>query len=145
RASTTGGPRRHCCCQDESTTHTESHRDSFQPIKRGIIGRLLVGGWWFVVGSPDRMLVRHPARRRQGTRTDKRQVPCTDKRQAHRTDIEGLCTRLERFNWPTIQHMRSRELNCALATIAIVTVVAACSRTTEQTEKAAARAVTFNG
>src|SRR4030095_5922274 len=41
--------------------------------------------------------------------------------------------------------MRSRELNGALATIAIVAVVAACSRTTEQTEKAAARAVTFNG
>ena len=41
--------------------------------------------------------------------------------------------------------MRSHELNGALATIAIVAVVAACSRTTEQTEKAAARAVTFNG
>ena len=41
--------------------------------------------------------------------------------------------------------MRSHELNCALAAIAIVAVVAACSRTTEQAEKAAARAVTFNG
>jgi tetratricopeptide (TPR) repeat protein len=41
--------------------------------------------------------------------------------------------------------MRSHELNCAFAAIAIVAVVAACSRTTEQTEKAAARAVTFNG
>ena len=36
-------------------------------------------------------------------------------------------------------------LNCALAGIAIVAVVAACSRTTEQAEKTAARAVTFNG
>jgi tetratricopeptide (TPR) repeat protein len=41
--------------------------------------------------------------------------------------------------------MRSHELNCALAAIAVVAVVAACSRTTEQTEKAVARAVTFNG
>ena len=41
--------------------------------------------------------------------------------------------------------MRSRERNCALAAIAIVAVAAACSRTTDQTEKAAARAVTFNG
>jgi len=41
--------------------------------------------------------------------------------------------------------MRSRELTCALAAIAIVAVVAACSRTKEQTEKAAERAVTFNG
>ena len=40
--------------------------------------------------------------------------------------------------------MRRHELNCALAAIATVAVVAACSRTTEQTEKAAARAVTFN-
>jgi Tfp pilus assembly protein PilF len=40
--------------------------------------------------------------------------------------------------------MRSQALNCALAAIAIVAVVAACSRTTEQAEKAAARAVTFN-
>jgi tetratricopeptide (TPR) repeat protein len=40
--------------------------------------------------------------------------------------------------------MRSHELNCALAAIALVAVVAACSRTTEQTEKAVARAVTFN-
>ena len=41
--------------------------------------------------------------------------------------------------------MRGHELSCALAAVTIVTVVAACSRTTEQTEKAAARAVTFNG
>ena len=41
--------------------------------------------------------------------------------------------------------MRSHGLNCALAAIAIVAVVAACSRTTEQAEKTAARAVTFNG
>jgi tetratricopeptide (TPR) repeat protein len=41
--------------------------------------------------------------------------------------------------------MRSPELNCALAAIAIVAVGAACSRTTEQTEKAAGHAVTFNG
>ena len=41
--------------------------------------------------------------------------------------------------------MRSHELNYALAAIAVVAVVAACSRTTEQTENAAARAVTFNG
>ena len=40
--------------------------------------------------------------------------------------------------------MRSHGLSCALAAITIVAVVAACSRTTEQTEKAAARAVTFN-
>src|SRR5262245_25100261 len=40
--------------------------------------------------------------------------------------------------------MRSRELNCALAAIAFAAVVAACSRTTKQTEKAAARSVTFN-
>jgi tetratricopeptide (TPR) repeat protein len=40
--------------------------------------------------------------------------------------------------------MRSHERRCALAAIAIVAVVAACSRTTEQTEKAVARAVTFN-
>ena len=40
--------------------------------------------------------------------------------------------------------MRSHELNCALAAIAVVAVAAACSRTTEQTENAAARAVTFN-
>src|SRR5262245_18585849 len=40
--------------------------------------------------------------------------------------------------------MRSHGLSCALAAITIV-AVAACSRTTEQTEKAAARAVTFNG
>jgi tetratricopeptide (TPR) repeat protein/mono/diheme cytochrome c family protein len=40
--------------------------------------------------------------------------------------------------------MRSHELNCALAAIAIVAVGAACSRTTEPTEQAAARAVTFN-
>ena len=46
---------------------------------------------------------------------------------------------------PTIQRMRSHGLNCALAVIAIVAVVAACSRTTEQAEKTAARAVTFNG
>src|SRR5262245_38164703 len=39
--------------------------------------------------------------------------------------------------------MRSHELTCALAAITIV-AVAACSRTTEQTEKAAARAVTFH-
>jgi Tfp pilus assembly protein PilF/mono/diheme cytochrome c family protein len=41
--------------------------------------------------------------------------------------------------------MRSLELNCGLAAILIVAGVAACSRTTEQTEKAAARAPTFNG
>jgi tetratricopeptide (TPR) repeat protein len=41
--------------------------------------------------------------------------------------------------------MRSHELTCALAAIGIVAVVAACSRTTEPREKAAARAVTFNG
>ena len=41
--------------------------------------------------------------------------------------------------------MRSHELNYALAAIAVVAVAAACSRTTEQTENAAARAVTFNG
>src|SRR5688572_30526370 len=41
--------------------------------------------------------------------------------------------------------MRSHELNRALAAISIVAVVAACSRTTEQTEKAATGAVTFNG
>jgi tetratricopeptide (TPR) repeat protein len=41
--------------------------------------------------------------------------------------------------------MRSHELNRALVAIAIVALVAACSRTSEQTEKAAARAVTFNG
>jgi tetratricopeptide (TPR) repeat protein len=41
--------------------------------------------------------------------------------------------------------MRSHELTCALAAIALVAVVAACSRTTEQTEKADTRAVTFNG
>jgi tetratricopeptide (TPR) repeat protein len=41
--------------------------------------------------------------------------------------------------------MRSHELSCALAAIAIFAVVAACSRTTEQTEKAAGHAVTFNG
>ena len=46
---------------------------------------------------------------------------------------------------PTIQRMRSHGLNCALAVIAIVAVVAACSRATEQAEKTAARAVTFNG
>jgi tetratricopeptide (TPR) repeat protein len=40
--------------------------------------------------------------------------------------------------------MRSHELRCALAAIATVAVVAACSRTTEQTEKATPRAVTFN-
>ena len=40
--------------------------------------------------------------------------------------------------------MRSHGLHCALAAIAIAAVVAACSRITEQTEKAAARAVTFN-
>jgi tetratricopeptide (TPR) repeat protein/mono/diheme cytochrome c family protein len=40
--------------------------------------------------------------------------------------------------------MRSHELNCALAAVAMV-AVAACSRTTEQTDRAAARAVTFNG
>ncbi len=39
--------------------------------------------------------------------------------------------------------MRSHELTCALAAITIV-AAAACSRTTEQTETAAARAVTFN-
>ena len=41
--------------------------------------------------------------------------------------------------------MRSRGLNGALAVIAIVAVVAACSGTTKQAEKTAARAVTFNG
>jgi len=41
--------------------------------------------------------------------------------------------------------MRGHELSCALAAVTIVAVVAACSRTTEQTEKADARAVTFNG
>jgi tetratricopeptide (TPR) repeat protein len=41
--------------------------------------------------------------------------------------------------------MRSKGLNCALAVIAIVAVVAACSRTTKQPEETAARAVTFNG
>jgi Flp pilus assembly protein TadD len=41
--------------------------------------------------------------------------------------------------------MRVQELNRALAAIAIVAVVAACSRTTEHSEKAAVRAVTFNG
>src|SRR5262245_60472838 len=40
--------------------------------------------------------------------------------------------------------MRSHELSCALAAITVVAVVAACSRTPEQSEKAAARAVTFN-
>jgi tetratricopeptide (TPR) repeat protein len=40
--------------------------------------------------------------------------------------------------------MRRHELNYALAAIAVVAVAAACSRTTEQTENAAARAVTFN-
>ena len=45
---------------------------------------------------------------------------------------------------PTIQVMRSRGLNGALAVIAIVAVVAACSRGTKQAEKTAARAVTFN-
>ena len=40
--------------------------------------------------------------------------------------------------------MRGYALNGALAAIALVVVVAACSRTTEQTEMAAARAVTFN-
>jgi Tfp pilus assembly protein PilF len=39
--------------------------------------------------------------------------------------------------------MRSHELTCALAAITIV-AAAACSRTTEHTETAAARAVTFN-
>ena len=41
--------------------------------------------------------------------------------------------------------MRRNGRNCALAAVALVTVVAACSRTTEQAEKTAARAVTFNG
>jgi len=41
--------------------------------------------------------------------------------------------------------MRSRELNCALGAVAIVAVVAACSRTTEPSDKAVPRAVTFNG
>ena len=41
--------------------------------------------------------------------------------------------------------MLSHELNCALAAIAVAALVSACSRTTDQTEKAAARAVTFNG
>src|SRR5262245_12024696 len=40
--------------------------------------------------------------------------------------------------------MRSRERNCTLSAVALVAGVAACSRTTEQTAKAAARAVTFN-
>ncbi|HZI78035.1 MAG TPA: tetratricopeptide repeat protein [Vicinamibacterales bacterium] len=40
--------------------------------------------------------------------------------------------------------MRRTGLNCALTVIALVAAVAACSRATEQTEKAAARAVTFN-
>ena len=40
--------------------------------------------------------------------------------------------------------MRRHELNRAFAAIAVVGVVAACSRTTDQTEKAAPRAVTFN-
>jgi Tfp pilus assembly protein PilF len=40
--------------------------------------------------------------------------------------------------------MRSHELSCALAAISIVVVVAACSRSPEQSEKTAARAVTFN-
>jgi Tfp pilus assembly protein PilF len=41
--------------------------------------------------------------------------------------------------------MRCHELICGLAAIAIVAVGAACSRTAEQTETAAARPVTFNG
>jgi tetratricopeptide (TPR) repeat protein len=41
--------------------------------------------------------------------------------------------------------MRSHELNCALAAFAIIAGVAACSRTTTQADKTAARAVTFNG
>jgi Tfp pilus assembly protein PilF len=40
--------------------------------------------------------------------------------------------------------MRCHELSCALAAITIVVVVAACSRTTEQSDKAAARTATFN-
>jgi tetratricopeptide (TPR) repeat protein len=40
--------------------------------------------------------------------------------------------------------MRSHELNRALAAIAIAAVAAACSRTTEQPDKAAPRALTFN-
>ena len=40
--------------------------------------------------------------------------------------------------------MRRHELNCALAAIAVVAVAVACSRATEQTNQAAARAVTFN-
>jgi tetratricopeptide (TPR) repeat protein len=41
--------------------------------------------------------------------------------------------------------MRSNELNRALAAVAIIAGLAACSRTTTQAEKTAARAVTFNG
>jgi tetratricopeptide (TPR) repeat protein len=41
--------------------------------------------------------------------------------------------------------MRRHELNCALGAIAIVAVVAACSRTTEPRDQAATRVVTFNG
>jgi hypothetical protein len=44
---------------------------------------------------------------------------------------------------PTIQRMRTRRLNCALAAIVIV-ATAACSRPTGQAEKTAARALTFN-